>query len=123
MTQSDAECGLLGGSHADVAAWLGSQWHLPEPVLEAVSLHHGIGIDPSEGLMPLCAVVQLSDEHAFELGFDGGAVFDGSHSGLDRASKLLPPSGGTAWTPERVRETIAEEAPDVQALVRMVYER
>ena len=123
LALADAEASVLGGSHADVGAWLGGQWNLPEPVLEAVGQHHAECLDSDGGLLSLCAVVQLADELACERGFDGGEPFDGRYSGLARGAGMLAQRGGAEWSPEEIRELAAAEAPELEGLVGMVYER
>jgi hypothetical protein len=49
------ERNLLGMNHADVGAWLGTRWEIPQNILEAVARHHepqGAGVIAARFISP-----------------------------------------------------------------------
>lgn len=53
---SQVEQSQFGATHADVGAYLLGLWGLPNPIVEAVALHHTPGLCVSPGFSPLAAV-------------------------------------------------------------------
>jgi len=58
------ERNLLGMNHADVGAWLGTRWEIPQNILEAVARHH----EP-QGAGVIAALVHLADLFAIRAGY------------------------------------------------------
>jgi HD-like signal output (HDOD) protein len=52
----DAEWEAFGSTHAEVGAYLLGLWGLPNPIVEAVALHHRPGDSSEKVFGPLCAV-------------------------------------------------------------------
>ncbi len=52
----EAEEAVLGGSHAEVGAYLIGLWGLSEPVVEAIAFHHYPSLSAPTGFSPLTAV-------------------------------------------------------------------
>ncbi len=61
-TLTDYEDGYLGVTHPQLSAEVLSRWHLPEPIVDAVMLHHGP--HSPDQRYPLSRMVDLSDEMA-----------------------------------------------------------
>jgi HD-like signal output (HDOD) protein len=117
----DVEQEAWNATHADAAYWLGTTWHLPTSVLEAVRTHHRPAA-AATGLRPLCATVHLGDELAFEQGFGDEEQFDSVHQGLEEGTRMLFEDDILLASPETLRELVGEEAQGVRSLVEMVYE-
>jgi HD-like signal output (HDOD) protein len=56
----EAEQAQFGATHAEVGAYLLGLWGLPNPIIEAVALHHRPGDAPVKGFSPLVAVYVAS---------------------------------------------------------------
>jgi HD-like signal output (HDOD) protein len=121
QTMVEAEMEAYGATHADVAHWLGTTWHLPGTVLDAVRLHHRPEQADPEA-RALCATVHLGDELAFEQGFGDEDAFDATHQGLELGTRLWFEDDVLLASPETLREMVADEAPSVRMLVEMIYE-
>ncbi|MCR4411376.1 MAG: response regulator [Thermoguttaceae bacterium] len=65
----DLEQGMLGTTHADIGAYLMALWGFPDPVTEAIWLHHAPARSTQAGFSPLTAV-HVAD--AFDQGRVGG---------------------------------------------------
>ena len=52
----DAERKIFGATHAEVGGYLLGLWGLPEPVVEAIALHHAPATSPGKAFSPLAAV-------------------------------------------------------------------
>jgi putative nucleotidyltransferase with HDIG domain len=55
-TLQDAEREVIGSTHAEVGAYLLGLWGLPDPIIEAVALHHHPSDCAEKVFGPLCAV-------------------------------------------------------------------
>lgn len=80
VTLHDAEREVLGSTHAEIGAYLLGLWGLPDPIIEAVALHHHPGDCADKAFGPLCAVHAanvLEKEHS------SGRAFPGQASWLD----------------------------------------
>jgi HD-like signal output (HDOD) protein len=53
---TESEYELMGTSHAEIGAYLLGIWGLPDPIVEAVALHHYPGRALSEAFTPLASV-------------------------------------------------------------------
>jgi len=76
----DAEREVLGSTHAEIGSYLLGLWGLPDPIIEAVALHHRPGECADKAFGPLCAVHAanvLEKEHS------SGTAFPGQASRLD----------------------------------------
>lgn len=76
------EKSTLGWSHDEVGSHIGAQWELPEPLLNAITLHHCDGASDRE-LPPALRLVAVHRETQIEHGIDA-MVEQGRHMyGLD----------------------------------------
>ncbi len=66
----EAELAQFGATHADVGAYLLGLWGLPNPVIEAVALHHRPSDAPVKAFSPLIAV-HVASVFAHEQGGQG----------------------------------------------------
>jgi len=92
------EADLLGITHPELSASALARWKLPQPIVEAVRLHHAPEFTPGE-IVPLGRVVQTADRCINKLGIcvsaaapedAKGAAAELEALGLgDRASRLL----------------------------------
>lgn len=117
----EAEQGYWQATHADVGAWLGEMWHLPENVVDASRTHH-CPEQASLERVDLAAVVHLADEYAFEVGFHDSKVFDAPHRGLEHGCQVLSRNGRMLVSPDSMREMAGSDAAEVRMLVEMIYE-
>lgn len=62
----DAEREVLGSTHAEVGAYMLGLWGLPDPIIEAIALHHRPG-DCAEKVFGTLSAVHAADALAFEL--------------------------------------------------------
>jgi putative nucleotidyltransferase with HDIG domain len=70
LTFDQVERKLLGYDHADVGAYLGEKWNLPQPLIETMRFHHDPnGCDPSS---PLVDAVHIGDFLTMSMGFGLG---------------------------------------------------
>lgn len=53
----NVEVAEFGASHAEVGAWLGSRWHFPTELIDAIRQHH----DPTSAIGKWGALVRLAD--------------------------------------------------------------
>jgi len=67
----DSECKLLGINHQDIGGILIELWHLPTPILNAVSYHHNPPVQISEDYK-IAAIVHCADILARALGYGNG---------------------------------------------------
>jgi putative nucleotidyltransferase with HDIG domain len=85
LTFLEAEESVLGVTHADVGAWLGDRWNLPDHLVEAVALHHTPGRaarNPELVSLIHCADVLAYRVAGMGVEFDKGVEFD--HEALNR---------------------------------------
>jgi HD-like signal output (HDOD) protein/CheY-like chemotaxis protein len=67
VSLQDAEREVLGSTHAEIGAYLLGLWGLPDPIIEAVALHHCPGACADKAFGLLCAVHAanaLEEEHS-----------------------------------------------------------
>jgi putative nucleotidyltransferase with HDIG domain len=87
---SEREC--FGVDHGTIGAWLGADWGLPEPILQAIAHHHAPDTMPGE---PLVAVVHVAEvlSHALNLA-------DSAHSRVTEISAQSCALLGLDWGDE-----------------------
>ena len=76
----DAEYQVLGATHAEVGAYLLGLWGLPDPIIDAVALHHKPSSSKAETLVPLTIVHAAN---ALENARDGILDEDKPIAGID----------------------------------------
>jgi putative nucleotidyltransferase with HDIG domain len=91
----------FGATHADVGAYLLGLWGLPNPIVEAVALHHCPGSCIAPGFSPLSAV-HVANAFAYE---KAGAPADSLHIDHDYLTKF----GLTDRLPDWREACFAEE--------------
>jgi HD-like signal output (HDOD) protein len=67
----DSECKLLGINHQEIGGILIELWHLPTPILNAVSCHHNPPVRISDEYM-IAAIVHCADILARAFGYGNG---------------------------------------------------
>ena len=104
-----AEQALLGMNHAEVGAALLRKWALPEPIVEAVALHH----DYTKSSNRLPAIIALADAMAHVVA-SGSSVLSG-----EAESELLNAVGIEPTNYERLLGEVSEALEGVETVVRI----
>jgi putative nucleotidyltransferase with HDIG domain len=85
LTFDEVERKLLGYDHADVGAYLGEKWNLPQPLIETMRYHHNPnGCEPHSALVDC---VHIGDYVTMSMGFGlggDGLRYEFEEASLDR---------------------------------------
>jgi putative nucleotidyltransferase with HDIG domain len=73
MTLQQAEVDFFGVDHAELGGCLLASWGIPQPIVDAVALHHKPAWLSDSGFSPITAVhvanILANEQHPIELGF------------------------------------------------------
>lgn len=102
----EAEKSVLGATHGEVGAYLLGLWGLPNPVVEAVALHHRPSFEPDKGLqLPL--IINVANALVHEDGrAEDGLRYDSLE--LEMAELNLPEDMIQNWR-QMTKEALAPE--------------
>lgn len=110
----------FGASHATAGGWLAEQWHLPERISQAITLHHNLEeAEREHALTPLVHLANVVVKQE-EIGYSGNP--QGKTIDLEELSAMWPPQLGgiDEGTIEELRARVKEESRAMAAAMSYI---